>query len=91
MGKKRRKPKPAPQRARSFLVNGQLLRLLRASRGWTQQDAAERAGFSDRLIRKAESGGPLQAHSIAVLAELYSTSERPLTAGDLLIRPPRST
>lgn len=84
MGKKRRKPKPAPRRARSFLVDGRRLQLLRAGHGWTQQEAAERAGFSDRLIRKAEAGGPLQTQTIAILAELYSTRERPLRPGDLL-------
>jgi transcriptional regulator with XRE-family HTH domain len=80
-------PKKTPRtRARSFDVDGQQLRLLRAARGWTQLQAAEQAGFSDRLIRKAESGGPLETQTLAVLAQLYSTPQRPLTPGDLLAR-----
>jgi steroid delta-isomerase-like uncharacterized protein len=60
---------------------------LRAARGWTQREAAARAGFTDRLIRKAEAGLAIDAHSIATLAQLYSTPERGLTIQDLLAEP----
>jgi len=78
-------PDPSPRRrTRSFAVSGPLLRALRAGRGWTQQEAAAKAGFSDRLIRKAEAGGTIDSHSIATLAQLYSTPKRRLTTRDLL-------
>jgi len=78
-------PDPSPRRrTRSFAVAGPLLSALRAGRGWTQQEAAAKAGFSDRLIRKAEAGGTIDSHSIATLAQLYSTPKRRLTTQDLL-------
>jgi len=79
--------KPRSRRSRSFPVNGKLLLACRVANGWTQDDAAAKAGFSDRLIRKAESGGPLQIQSIDILAQLYSTSQRRLTPDDLLAEP----
>jgi transcriptional regulator with XRE-family HTH domain len=79
---------PMPRRrSRSFAVNGKLLRSCRVAKGWTQDDAAAKAGVSDRLIRKAESGGPLEIQSIAILAQLYSTADRRLTPDDLLAEP----
>jgi steroid delta-isomerase-like uncharacterized protein len=75
------------RRSRSFAVDGQLLRACRIALGWTQDDSAAKAGVSDRLIRKAESGGPLEIQSIAILAQLYSTAERRLTPDDLLAEP----
>jgi transcriptional regulator with XRE-family HTH domain len=73
-----------PRRSRSFAVDGNLLRACRVASGWTQEDAAAKAGVSDRLVRKAESGGPLEIQSIAILAQLYSTTNRCLTPDDLL-------
>jgi steroid delta-isomerase-like uncharacterized protein len=72
-------------RSRSFAVDGNALKALRVNRGWTQHQAAQRAGYSDRWIRKAEAGGPLEIQSIAVLASLYSTEQRHLTPDDLLL------
>ena len=82
-GKGRSKKTP-PQSPRAFAVKGRWLRSLRISRGWTQQDAAERAGLSDRTIRNAEMGGPLELRSIALLAELYSAPGSLITAKDIL-------
>jgi transcriptional regulator with XRE-family HTH domain len=75
---------PSGKRSRSFRVVGPLLRSLRVARGWSQQDAAERAGVSDRLIRKAEAGEPIELQSIALLSQLYSTPEARLTPRELL-------
>lgn len=74
-------------RARGLPVKGELLRSLRLARSLTQRKAAERAGICDRLIRKAENGGPLEQNSIELLAQLYSTPARPLTADDLIDLP----
>lgn len=80
----KRPGKPARTRARAFAVAGPVLRALRVARGWTQEEASERAGVSDRLIRKAEAGGPLELKSIALLAQLYSAPDAPLTPSELM-------
>lgn len=77
----------ASRRARSFYVKGPCLRRLRVGRGWTQLEAAERAGLSERLLRKAEAGEAIEIQSIAILAELYSTSSSRLTPNDLVVGP----
>lgn len=74
-------------RKRSLHVNGPVLRGLRRAKGWTQQEAADKVGFSDRLIRKAESGGAIDLQSIALLAQLYSSAETRLTLNGLLDEP----
>ena len=65
----------------SFPVRGDLLRAQRLRNAWTQADLAARAGLSDRLIRKAEKGGPLRRSSIRVLAETLGVPERALMHG----------
>lgn len=79
------------KRARSFSVSGAVLRSLRAGWGWTQAQAAARAGISERLLRKAESGGPIESHSIAKFAQLYSRPASPLSPQDLLAAPEASS
>ncbi len=80
---------PSPrQRSRSFPVAGPLLRSLRAGRGWTQEQAAAKAGLSSRLIVKAEAGGAIEVQSIAILARLYSSPQTVLTTSDLLAPSP---
>lgn len=75
----------ASRHQRGFAVDGDRLRRLRVARGWTQLEAAARADLSERLLCKAESGGPLELPSISLLARLYSTATAPLMAGDLLL------
>lgn len=53
-------------------------------RAWSQREASERAGLSDRLIRKAERGGPLELKTIALLAQLYSQPGAPVNPQTLL-------
>lgn len=64
-------------------VNTQMLRELRLKRGWSQKDLAEKAGYSDRLVRKAECGGKLDVETIRNIAEALSTLEEEVTL-DLL-------
>jgi predicted ester cyclase len=71
-------------RKRAYAVRGDYLRSLRLSRGWSQREAGKRADVSDRLIRKAEAGGPLEAKSITLFADLYRTIESPVTPEQLL-------
>lgn len=72
---------------RSWRASGQILCSLRVARGWTQIEAAERAGVSERLVRKAEAGGSIGMRSLALLADLYSTPQSPLSLDDLVARP----
>ncbi len=74
----------AGRRRRAFRVLGERLFGLRTARGWSQHEAAERASVSDRSIRKAEAGGPLELKTIALLAHLYSTPDAPLNPQHLL-------
>ncbi|MGH7134671.1 MAG: ester cyclase [Pirellulales bacterium] len=81
-------PDKGLSRARGLPVAGERLRTLRQARHWSQRIAAERAGVSDRLIRRAENGGLLEQKSLELLAELYSTPEQPLAADDLIASAP---
>jgi len=65
-------------------VNGQRLQTLRQSAGLTQEELAEKAGYSDRLIRKAEASGPLRKSTIADLADALSTTAQKVTSDDLV-------
>jgi DNA-binding XRE family transcriptional regulator len=55
--------------ARSVRINSMLLRQLRIDRGLTQRELAKLAGYSERLIRKAETGGCLSIETIQNIAE----------------------
>jgi predicted ester cyclase len=44
---------------------------VRRRSGWTQAEAARRGQVSDRLIRTAERGGPIDRHSAEVLSGLF--------------------
>lgn len=88
-GQRRRQQIGNVSRARGLPVAGELLRSLTVARSWTQRKAAERAGVCERLIRKAENGGPLEEKSIELLAQLYSTPDGPLSVDDLIGAPRR--
>ena len=60
-------------------VNTQVLRELRLKRGWSQKELAEKAGYSDRLVRKAEFGGKLDVDTIRNIAEALSTLNEKIT------------
>jgi len=64
-----------------------LIRAYRERRGWTQVELAVRAGFSERLVRKAESGDPIRMDTVEALAEVLSTEAEPLQARDLIDDP----
>jgi transcriptional regulator with XRE-family HTH domain len=77
----------ATSRRRSFAVRGELVRTLRLRRGWSQLEAAQRADLSDRIIRKAENGGPVSVSTITSLACLYDHPQERLSPEQLLMDP----
>ncbi|MCA9167105.1 MAG: helix-turn-helix domain-containing protein [Planctomycetales bacterium] len=76
-----------PPSKRSHPCNGDLLRSRRFQREWTQEQLAAAADLSVRLIAKAESNGRLRFDTLALLASVLSTSEKPLYAEDLISDP----
>lgn len=55
----------------SVYVDGELLRQTRQQVQLTQEQAGEKSGYSDRLIRKLESGGPVSAQTLHDVVETY--------------------
>ena len=72
---------------RSYTCNSELLLRLREKRGWTQQKLATVAGYSERLIRKAEAGQSISTDSIEVLAESLSCDVDEVHPEDLICDP----
>ena len=66
--------------ARSYACNTGLLRFYRTRKNWTQKHLAQRVGYSERLIRKAEGG---QNVSVDTIDELATA----LSGGDTIIYP----
>jgi transcriptional regulator with XRE-family HTH domain len=55
--------------------------------GWTQRQLAKAAGYSERLVSKAEAGKPISAATVADLAMALSTAEAPVYPEDLIVDP----
>src|SRR6476646_3797432 len=72
---------------KSMPCNGPLLRHFREKRGWTQDELATRAGYSKRVIAKAEAGGSLHQDTVDVLASALSTDGECVYPEDLLASP----
>lgn len=68
-------------------ANGSFIRELRKARGWTQLALAGRAGYSERVIRKAEGGETIRHDVLASLAEALGTPEEPITVAMLTADP----
>ncbi|MCA9262990.1 MAG: helix-turn-helix domain-containing protein [Planctomycetales bacterium] len=76
-----------PPTKRSYPCRGDFLQLLREQRGWTQEELAAKAGYSTRLIRKAESMASLSCDTIADLAASLDTPKNPVYPEDLVSDP----
>lgn len=76
-----------PPGARSLPCSGEVLRHYREKRGWTQEELANRAGFTKRLVAKAEANGSLKPYSIEVLAETLSEGADEVFPEDLTTSP----
>jgi transcriptional regulator with XRE-family HTH domain len=72
---------------RSLTCNGETVRFHRNHLGWTQQQLADRAGYSSRVIAKAEADGSLSPATIEHLADALSTADRPVYPEDLVFAP----
>lgn len=70
---------------RFHIVNGRKLRDFRRRLGWSQSELARRSGYSERVIRKAESGGSLKLDTLQVLAEALSVNGTEVKPVDLTI------
>ena len=72
---------------RSYPCNPELIKFLRRKKGWSQKQLAKEAGYCERLICKAESGGSIASGTIEVLAKTLSTPELKLFPEDLISDP----
>ncbi len=57
---------------RSVPVDGDRLRKFRHSVNLTQEEAGARSGYTERLIRKLERGGPVQLQTVKDVLEAYA-------------------
>lgn len=73
--------------SRSTPCNGKLISRLRKELGWTQSDLAQRAGFTERLIVKAESSQPIAASTLKILSETFQESGQSVTLRELATDP----
>ena len=68
---------------RSVTCNGQFLAAQRRARGWTQADLARKAGYTERLVRKAEAGRSVSIQTLHILAQTLSESGEHVAYEDL--------
>ena len=73
-----------PTRSRFHPVNPSALRSLRRQLGWSQAELGKRAGYCERVIRKAEAGGSLSINTIDNLVLTFLTHNIPVTARELI-------
>ena len=66
-------------------VDGIALRVYRKKLGWSQAELGRRAGYSERVIRKAEAGGKLRPETIQELAAAMSCDGHRISLADLTI------
>ncbi len=77
--------------AKQFVVNGVTIRFRRKQLGWSQVELGHRAGYSERVIRKAEANGTLRLQTIKDLAMTLSVGGQLLTFQDLTRFAPEPT
>lgn len=71
--------------SRSVRINSEYLRRLRTQLGLTQCDLARIAGYTERLIRKAEAGGTLSRESVNNLVEALARQGAQITSQQLML------
>jgi len=60
-------------KSRLVVVNAEKFRQIRKSLGLSQVELSRRSGYSERVVRKAESGGVLRRQTLVELAIAMST------------------
>ena len=80
-----------PPQHRSVACNGEVIRFYRRMQDWTQQQLADAAGYTRRVIAKAESGGSLYPDTVEVIAEALSTEQRVVYPEDITSSPREMT
>ena len=71
----------------SICANGRQVAHYRKQRGLTQKELAQIAGYSERLIRKAEAGGSLSERTIRDLAQALTNDGDAVRLADLICSP----
>lgn len=75
--------------SRGVHVDGDKFRQLRQACGLTQEEASCRSGYSDRLIRKLERGGPVELQTASDIFQTYDMlSDSSLSLTDVLRQDP---
>lgn len=74
-------------KGRSVPCNGEAVKNHRCRRGFTQPELASVAGFSIRLIQKAEASRPVHPDTLEILADALSTKTHPVFPEDLSATP----
>lgn len=74
-------------RSNSVVCNSSVLIRLRQDLGWTQFDLAVNAGYSERLVRKAEAGKPIAQRTICGLRDAFRQAGQKITLDELLQNP----
>lgn len=72
---------------RSYACNPELIKFLRRRKKWSQKQLAKNAGYCERLICKAESGGNIASATIEVLAKTLSSNDMKIYPEDLISDP----
>ena len=72
---------------KSLISDANKIRQLRQTLGWTQNDAATRSGYSERLIRKIESGASVRPSTLRDVLQCYHEAQekRPWNIADFLV------
>jgi transcriptional regulator with XRE-family HTH domain len=75
---------------RGVRIQGEVLRELRVSCGWSQSELADRAGVSERTVRNAEASCRLGVHAARCIAEALETPFDELTLSNSQAMPRRA-
>lgn len=72
---------------RNTRINSESLKALRKELAWTQNDLAQRASVSVRVVAKAEAGEPIASKTMSALVQAFVTAGKRVTVADLVSSP----
>ncbi len=73
--------------SRSVACNGKLITQLRRQIGWTQRELAQRAGFSQRLIVKAEASLNIAVSTLSIISQTLTEGGAIVSTCELTVDP----